>query len=97
MSGTPQVSPGVNEITIEVGQVPILLRTSDAGFARMLRARYTPFVDSAAALPAFRFDIDLVRPGEGPAEEDLLVRRSGREWHVRRGDFQARWDMDLRR
>src|SRR5207245_2853715 len=90
-----QASAGVISTTIEVGGVAIRLRTGDRGFVDMLEDRYQGFVNRSAT-PAFEFDIDLVPPTGVSPEEDIQVRRAGAQWLLKRGDFQATWDPDLR-
>jgi hypothetical protein len=79
-------------LAIEIGGMPILLRTQDAAFRRMLQDRYNGFVKSSAR-PEFEFDVDLVEGSdELHADEDVQVRKQGTQWLLQRGDFRAQWD-----
>ena len=85
----------VHEIAVEIGGLPVLLRTGDASFLNVLRIRYAGFLDSAAS-PRFEFDIDLIDPSPA-GEEDIQVRMQNGLWSLRRGDFRAQWDSEKRK
>ena len=89
MSDTAQIRDG---IAIDIGGMPIFLRTDDLAFQQLLRDRYEGFV-SPTAKTAFEFDIDLQSSahGKGP-DEDVRVSRQGAQWFLQRGDFRANWD-----
>ena len=79
-------------VRVEIGGMPIFLRTADIGFQRLLRERYAGFTDSDREA-AFEFDIELQQPsGARVADEDVKVSREGSQWLLRRGDFRAQWD-----
>jgi hypothetical protein len=81
-----------NEIAVEIGGLPILLRTQDSSFRELLARRYAGFVGSSAH-PRFEFDVDLVPPSaEMESEEDVQVAMQDGQWRLRRGDFRAQWD-----
>ena len=81
-----------HEIAVEIGGMPILLRTQDGSFCELLASRYAGFVGSSSQ-PKFEFDVDLVPlSAEMESEEDVCVEMRDGEWRLRRGDFQARWD-----
>lgn len=81
-----------NEIAVEIGGLPILLRTQDSSFRELLARRYAGFVGSSAP-PRFEFDVDLVPPSaEMESEEDAHVAMQDGQWRLRRGDFRAQWD-----
>jgi hypothetical protein len=87
----------IHEIAIEIGGLPILLRTHDPFFRDLLSARYTGFI-SASGQPRFAFDIDLVPPSkEMESDEDAQVTMRGGNWLLRRGDFRAQWDPRAKR
>jgi len=88
----PQLAaPPAHAVAVEVGGIPVLLRTSDPDFARMLQDRYTGFVNPSA-LPVFEFDVELVVPTGMNPDEDVQVRCENGRWRFRRGDFYAEWD-----
>jgi hypothetical protein len=81
-----------HEIAVEVGGMPILLRTEDGAFRELLASRYAGFVGSSSH-PRFEFDVDLVPPSaEMDSDEDVHVEMREGEWRLQRGDFRARWD-----
>ena len=83
-----------HEIAVEIGGLPILLRTQDRSFRDMLVSRYAGFVGSASR-PRFEFDVDLTAPSElreSQLPDDLRVEMRDGMWRLRRGDFRAHWD-----
>lgn len=80
-----------HEISVEIGGLPIRLRTTDPSFQTLLANRYAGFVGDAR--PRFEFDVDLLPAShQSDSDEDVNVKLLGREWHLRRGDFRAQWD-----
>jgi hypothetical protein len=81
-----------HEISIEIGSLPILLRTDDLSFREMLASRYAGFV-SATRTPEFKLDVDLITPSVAMTpDEDVRVEMHDGAWHFRRGDFRAEWN-----
>ncbi|HEY7096881.1 MAG TPA: hypothetical protein VH437_09160 [Terriglobales bacterium] len=81
-----------HQVAIDIGGVPILLRTENAEFRELLAARYTGFVGRSCH-PSFTLDVELVPPTpEMASDEDVQVGFSNGQWQLRRGDFQAQWD-----
>ena len=81
-----------HEIAVDIGGMPILLRTQDPSFLQLLARRYAGFVASNAS-PRFAFDVDLVTPSpEMESDEDVRVEMQNGEWNLRRGDFHACWN-----
>ena len=87
-----ELSPAIqtHEVAIEIGGIPVLLRTEDASFRDLLENRYAGFV-SRTARPKFEFDVD-VGPHGASTDEDLQVKIQGGKWSLRRGDFNSEWD-----
>jgi len=82
----------VHEIAVDIGGMPILLRTDDPSFREMLATRYAGFVGSSQN-PKFELDVDLVTPSpEMASDEDVHVEMQDGQWLLRRGDFRAQWD-----
>lgn len=80
------------EISVEIGGLPILLRTQDPSFLQILHRRYSGFVSKNAS-PRFEFEVDLVPPSrEMASDEDVRVTTEMGRWQLRRGDFLAQWD-----
>lgn len=91
------VAPGslaLDEVTVEIGGVPIQLWTRNSRFRRVIGERYEGFLNPEAA-PACRFEIQLTSNRHfADRDEDVSVFKSGSKWCLRRGDFQAEWDLD---
>jgi hypothetical protein len=86
--------PQDHEIAVEIGGLPILLRTQDGSFRDMLVSRYAGFVGSASR-PRFEFDVDLTVPSPSTESElpgDVRVEMRDGVWRLARGDFHAHWD-----
>jgi len=79
-------------IAIEIGGHPILLRTRDDAFRRLVAERYAGFVRPSSPKCSFEFEVDLLTTPPEPSDEDVRVDRRGASWRLRRGDFQAEWD-----
>ena len=77
------------ERVVEIGDIAIALRTDDQHFLDLLCQRYAGFLSSSP--PELELDLDLTSPGPA-SDDDVRVRREGKEWLLERGDFQARWD-----
>jgi hypothetical protein len=81
-----------HEVAVEIGGMPILLRTEDAAFRALLEKRYAGFVRPAVE-PSFAFDVDVVRPERAVSkEEELRVWSETGLWRLERGDFRAEWN-----
>lgn len=83
-------------VIVEVGGIPVLLRSDDAGFCGMLERRYSSFLNPSADC-AYEFDIRLQSPSRSMPNDNLRVFRSGACWRFERGDFTAEWDPGTRR
>jgi hypothetical protein len=80
------------EVAVEIGGMPILLRTQDRDFRALVEKRYAGFV-RAAIRPSFAFDVDVVRPERAlSSDEELRVWLEDSIWRLERGDFRAQWD-----
>jgi hypothetical protein len=84
--------------TIEIGGMPILVRTGSSEFRRMLEERYGGFVTDSRSgpPPLFEVEVELVPPGIMSDAEDVRVRLESRCWVMERGDFRAEWDPERR-
>ncbi len=84
-------APGV---TVEIGGIPIFLRSNDSSFCQMMEHRYAGFL-SPRTDPACTFEIDLQSPA-ATSDEDARVSKQGHVWLFERGDFLAEWDTRSR-
>ncbi len=79
-------------VSIEIGGMPIALRTNDPSFRWLIENRYEGFLGTAPS-SHLEFDIDLYEPSEtASADDDLEVKLEHGEWLLKRGDFRARWN-----
>lgn len=84
-----------NDVVIEIGRIPVRIRTADSAFLEMLEARYAGFLGHTEHAD-YEFDVDLAPPcAVGPDEDVRVLQRDGR-WSFERGDFRAEWDPALR-
>ena len=83
-------------VVVEIGAMPVLVRTASPEFLQILDNRYGGFVNPAAQ-PVFELDVEIVPPGKITDEEDLSVRFEGGRWVLERGDFHAELDPALHR
>jgi len=81
-----------HELAIEIGGMPIVVRTESAEFAAMLEDRYGSFIHAPAGDGRFTLDIDLIPPRAAAEDEDIRVRLESGRWIITRGDFRAEWD-----
>jgi len=91
------LNTAVHELAIEIGAMPILVRTDSADFAHMLEDRYGKFVTADAPAAVMELEIELIPPGRVCDAEDVTVRRDAGRWVMERGDFRAEWDPQCRR
>ncbi len=84
-----------HELTVEIGGMPVLLRTHDPSFRDLLVNRYAGFV-SPRVPPKFEFDVNLVQPRLN-TNQDVQVRMDSGKWSLLRGDFQSEWDPGARK
>jgi hypothetical protein len=75
---------------VEVGGLPISIRTSDQQFLDSLRQRYAGFLSGARA--EAELELEHCTYPSAATDEEVTVRQEGQEWIVQRGDFQAGWD-----
>jgi len=79
-------------VTIEIGGIPIALRTEDAAFRDLLINRYAGFVSDS---PEFESElaVELSEPRTAlGSDDDVEVKKQGADWLIQRGDFRARWN-----
>src|ERR1700716_1203236 len=76
------------EVVVEIGGLPIRLRSGDPAFIRMIQDRYAGYVSSSDEA-AFDFEIKLSPSGTESGDEDLKVSWDSGRWLMERGDFRA--------
>jgi len=85
-----ELAAQMQETTIEIGGNPILLRSSDPQFSRMLRERYESYL-AADAQPGAEFNVEVVPHGRITAQQDVRVRLRSGNWTIERADLLAEW------
>jgi hypothetical protein len=76
---------------VEIGGIPVSLSTDSTSFRDLLGLRYSRFLSSGRA--EYELHFQLTEPAT-VSEDDVCVRREGRQWRIERGDFCARWDPE---
>ena len=86
----------IHEVTIDIGEMPILVRTDSMDFRRLVEDRYGAFVSPNMGKPAFELDIELVEPEYGTRDTRYGARDSGLGGDEEAG-FGIRYsDLELR-
>lgn len=96
MTASNLYETGVYQTIVEIGAMPILVRTASAEFFEILRHRFGGFINNAA-LPVFEFDVEIAPAGKITDEEDVNVRLVEGRWIMERGDFHAEMQPSARR
>ena len=76
---------------VEIGGIPVSLRTDSENFRDLLCQRYCGFLSSSRA--EYELDFELTER-RAVSDDDVRVRRQGSQWRIERGDFHAEWDPD---
>jgi hypothetical protein len=78
-------------VVVEIGGMPIFLRTQDERFRRILQKRYRGFT-TRTSVPAIDFQINVYDESTGvDPDAELQVQQQNTNWILRRGDFVAEW------
>ena len=95
----------LHELSIEIGDIPILVRTDSTEFAGLLMDRYGEFITTDRSRAVMELEVKLLSepelrsqdaaPGED-SEEEVSVRLWSGRWVMERGDFRAEWDPQCR-
>jgi hypothetical protein len=81
-------TPQRSDVVVEIGGVPIRLRSENPEFIRLVERRYAGYVSSSEEA-SFDFEIELTEPDINSGDEDLRVTWDSGRWLMRRGDFRA--------
>jgi hypothetical protein len=90
------VSQQRSDVVVEIGGLPIRLRSSDPEFIRLIQDRYAGYA-SFSDDADFEFDIELAPPGTESGDEELRVTWDSGRWLMERGDFRAEWNPSTAR
>jgi hypothetical protein len=81
------------ELAIDIGGLPVLVRTDNLAFLQVLENRYAGFVN-ASAPSVFTLDAEVIPQRQGSNEdEELSLRFAAGRWVMERGDFYAECDL----
>jgi hypothetical protein len=86
----------LSDVVVEIGGLPIRLRSGDSDFIRLIQVRYAGYMSSSKD-SSFDFDIELAPPGTESGDEDLRVTWNSGRWLMERGDFRAEWNPSTAR
>lgn len=82
-------------LTIEIGEMPVRVHTTDPLFVQLLQDRYAGFVSSSDRAE-MDFDVEIATPSSAAPDAPVRVTcREGR-WTLQRGDFLAQWEPGRR-
>jgi hypothetical protein len=85
-----------SDVVVEIGGLPIRLRSYDSAFIRLVQERYAGYMSSSGDYH-FDFDIELAPPGTESRDEELQVTWDSGRWLMDRGDFRAEWNPSTAR
>ena len=87
-----EAPPAIQEFAVEIGNIPVVLRTRSADLQEILQQRYAGFIRGTAQ-PEHMFDVDVV-PAENPVSDvpDARVWNDNGIWRLERSDFRAEWN-----
>jgi hypothetical protein len=88
--------PRSHDVVVEIGDIAVLLRTTDPSLVRILEKRFHRFVNPSAT-PDFEFEIAVVDRGVSDPDADIRVHANHDLWTIVRGDFRAEWNITTRR
>jgi hypothetical protein len=83
------------QVIIEIGGMPVLVRSESPEFLRILERRYSGFINANARAKC-EIDVDLVPAGRITDEDDVAVRFVNGRWTIERGDLWAEWESGSR-
>ena len=96
LAHAPEPSADCHSLTVEIGGLPIRLRTPNAAFRAQIAERYSSFLrpESRAEM---EFELHFSPPDPLSAEEKLEVCCEEGRWQLSRGEFRAAFDLHTRR
>ena len=78
-------------ITIEIGDIPTRVHTTDPTFLSLLQQRYAGFVSSTENVE-IEFDVEITQPDFAAPDAPVRVSHKHGCWILERGDFRAEWE-----
>lgn len=87
--------PFESDVIVDIGHVPVRLRTIDRTLVQILTRRFHRFLNPRAT-PDFDFEVTVVDRCEPDPHDDLRVTRAAGVWTIARSDFRAEWNVAAR-
>ena len=94
----------LHELTIEIGEMPIQVRTERPTFARMLQDRYGEFITPNSSSPVMELDVELIDNHAAGVwdshlseDDEVRVYRDAGRWVVERSGSRAEWNPQQKR
>jgi hypothetical protein len=81
----------LTDVVVEIGGLPIRLRSTDPAFLGLIQRRYAGYVNPTGDA-SFDFDVELAPPGTESGDEEVQVKWEAGRWLMERGDFRAEWN-----
>ena len=81
----------LTDVVVEIGGLPIRLRSTDPDFLGLIQRRYAGYVNPTGDA-SFDFDVELAPPGTESGDEEVQVKWEAGRWLMERGDFRAEWN-----
>lgn len=97
----PSTLTFIHQLTLDIGAMPIVVRTGDARFVRMIEERYGEFVNAHRADAVAKLDVEVVESARLVADDseswvdadsDARVHVQDGFWIMERADFRAEWN-----
>jgi hypothetical protein len=99
MNTSTEPLTAAQEVSVEIGGMPITLRATDASFLALIENRYSNYLRPPTAT-SFAFDVEVrpdhLLPPQDDEENELRVWLEGGKWRFERGDFRAYMDPAAR-
>lgn len=89
----PELSAEIDRLslTIEIGEIPVRVHTTDPVFLNLLQERYAGFVSSSEDAE-INLDVEIAAPSAGDPDAPVHVTCQRGRWTLQRGDFFAEWE-----
>lgn len=82
-------------LTVDIGGLPIRLRSADGHYLASLERRFSGFTRPASRA-LMEFDVVLADPGSVDPDDELRVTKRDRRWSIERSDCSATFDFESR-
>jgi hypothetical protein len=80
-------------VIVDIGGLPIRLRSADTGYLAELERRFAGFIGSPSA-PILDFTLTLEQPDRLDPDDEVRVAKDGGTWTIDRSDCRAAFDFE---